>query len=362
MNIYDTYFMLAAVRELPPEHTFFKSRYFPTDTALDVFGTSRVLADYAEATTKKAPFVLPRVGGIPVERDGFSTYDLEPANISVSIPLTMDQLTKRGFGESLLSGATPAERAQYFLIHDLEQLSAMISRTEEVLAVQTIIDNGCVMRHLTDRAGVYKDIPVKFYDGEDNPACFTPSATWTHSTYSNGTWTPGNWYADICAMVSMLVRKGRSAREIIVASDVGEFLMSDGWVLAMLDNRRAEMGRIEPEALTEYVYELGTFSFNGRALTILVSDGTYEENGADVAYVPDGTVIVTAPNSGKGLYGAVTQNEADGNPVTYAGTRIPQRIFTQRPPVNEVQLTARPLFVPQRSNPWISAKKVFGNS
>lgn len=162
MNIYDTYFMLAAVRELPPEHTFFKSRYFPTDTALDVFGTSRVLADYTEATTKKAPFVLPRVGGIPVERDGFSTYDLEPANISVSIPLTMDQLTKRGFGESLLSGATPAERAQYFLVHDLEQLSAMISRTEEVLAVQTMIDNGCVMRHLTDRAGVYKDIPVKF--------------------------------------------------------------------------------------------------------------------------------------------------------------------------------------------------------
>lgn len=160
----------------------------------------------------------------------------------------------------------------------------------------------------------------------------------------------------------MLVRKGRSAREIIVASDVGEFLMSDGWVLAMLDNRRAEMGRIAPEALTEYVYELGTFSFNGRALTILVSDGTYEENGADVAYVPDGTVIVTAPNSGKGLYGAVTQNEADGNPMTYAGTRVPQRIFTQRPPTNEVQLTARPLFVPRRSNPWISAKKVLGNS
>ena len=46
MDIYSTYYMLAAVKELRPEHTFFKRRYFPTNTTMDVFGTAQGLADY----------------------------------------------------------------------------------------------------------------------------------------------------------------------------------------------------------------------------------------------------------------------------------------------------------------------------
>lgn len=361
MDIYSTYFMLAAVQEIPLEHTFFKNRYFPTDNAMDIFGTSRVLADYREESQKRAPFVLPRIGSIPGTREGFSTAELEPANIAASMPLTLDQLQSRGFGESLLSQATPAERERHFLVHDLQDLSMRISRSEELLAVQTILNNGTTMRHRTDRAGVYEDIGVKFYEGSDNPALFTPSATWTHSTYANGTWTPGNWYADICTMVHELSQSGRPVREILVAQDVGDFLMEDGWVLAMLDNRRVEMGRINPSELTEFVYELGSFNFKGRVLPILVSDGTYEdENGQDTAYVPAGTVIAIAPNVGRGLYGAVTQMETDGHFHTYAGKRIPQHIFTVRPPARETQLSCRPLFVPNRINPWRVAKNVLG--
>ena len=66
LNIYDTHYMLAAVQEMPLEHTFFKNRYFPTDTAMDVFGTSKVLGDYREGTQKIAPFVVPRIGSLPV--------------------------------------------------------------------------------------------------------------------------------------------------------------------------------------------------------------------------------------------------------------------------------------------------------
>lgn len=360
MDIYSTYFMLAAVREIPLEQTFFKRRYFPTDVAMDIFGTSRVLADYKEDSQKRAPFVLPRIGSIPGTRDGFSTAELEPANIAISMPLTLDQLQQRGFGESLLSQATPAERAQHFLVNDLAELSARISRTEELLAVKTMIDNGCIMRHRTDKADVYEDVGVQFYEGVNNPSLFTPASTWAHSTLSSGTWTPGNWYDDICAMIHKLTQSGRPVREILVAQDVGDFLMTDGWVLAMLDNRRVELGRIAPTELTEYVYEIGSFNFKGRILPILVSDGTYEENGTDVPYVPAGTVIATAPNCGRGLYGAVTQMEADGNFHTYAGTRVPQHIFTIRPPAKETQLTSRPLFVPNRPNPWCVAKNVLG--
>lgn len=72
MDIYSTYYMLAAVKELPPEHTFFKRRYFPTNETMDVFGTTKVLADYAEGSQRRAPFVLPRIGSVSIAREGYS--------------------------------------------------------------------------------------------------------------------------------------------------------------------------------------------------------------------------------------------------------------------------------------------------
>lgn len=361
MNIYDTYYMLAAVTELTPEHTFFKNRYFPTNSTLDIFGTSRVLIDYKETKQKRAPFVLPRIGAVSVGREGFSTYDLEPGHISISKPLTLDHLKNRGFGESLLSTATPADRAKMLLMGDLQDLSDRITRTEEWLAIETMLNNGCIMRHRTEKEDVYEDIPVTFYDGEDNLALFTPAAPWTHSTLNaDGSVTPGNWYWDIIKKTKMLTRKGKPATDLLVSSDVGEFLLEDVWVQKILDNRRMEFGRIDPSTLTEYVTHLGSFNFMGRKLDILINDGTYEdENGKDVPYIADGSVIITAPNCGKGLYGGVTQLEKDGEYHTYAGTRVPQHLFTIQPPVKETKLSAKPLYVPKRPSPWSVAKKVF---
>ena len=357
MNIYDTIYMLAAVEELTPEPNFFKNRYFPTDDEMDVFATSKVLADYKEGNRKAAPFVMPRIGPLPVGRDGYSTYELEPANIAISKPLTIDQLHKRGFGESILSSVTPEERARRLLLGDLSDLSARITRTEEWLACATMLDNGCVMRHRSDNPDIYDDIPVQFYDGENNPALFTPGTPWTHGTDEH---TPGNWYFDIRTMIEMLTKRGRPATDLVVSHDVGEFLMADPWIQYMMDNRRADYGAINPEALTPYVISLGRFNFGGRRLEIFVNDGTFEDaDGNDTPFLAEGSAIVTAPNCGKGLYGAVTQKEMDNQWHTHAGKRVPNHISTIKPPMDETDLSCCPLFVPKTTSPWTAAKNVF---
>lgn len=359
MDIHNTYYMLATVSELPLEHTFFRNHFFPTNQELDIFGTAKVLADYKEQHNRMAPFVLPRVGPIAVGREGFSTAELEPANISVSMPITEDQLKNRGFGESLMSTLTPEDRSKRLQMNDLSELSARISRREEWLAVQTMLNNGCVMKHETGVKDVYEDVPVTFYEGEENPAAYKVTDGWTHSEYANNGWKIGSWYRDLCNMIKMLTHKGLPAREIIVSTDVGEFLMEDPWIIAMLDNRRVEMGRLAPEELTEFVTSLGVINFDGRKLDVLVSDGTYEdENGEDKPYIDKETVLVSAPGCGKGLYGGVTQLERDGEYHTYAGMRVPNYIFTLTPPVKETVLTSKPLFVPVRPNPWVSATNV----
>ncbi|MCC8156351.1 MAG: major capsid protein [Oscillospiraceae bacterium] len=361
MDIYDTLYMLAAVNEIEPEQSFYKPRYFPTDQSIDVFGTSKVLIDYKENNHRAATFVMPRIGALPVGRDGYSTYELEPPYIGVSKPLTIEQMTRRGFGESILSTLTPADRENSYLMGDLQDLSDRITRREEWLACQTMLDNGCTMRHYSDNPDVYDDVDVQFYDGDDNPALFTPESAWTHTVKNDdGTLTIGNWYYDICEMIRMLTRRGRPATELLVSNDVGEFLQEDFWILMMMDNRRSEYGAINPDALTEYVTSLGTFNFGGRRLDILVNDGTFEDfDGTETPYLAEGSAIVTAPGCGKGLYGAVTQMEQDGHFHSYAGTRVPQHIFTIRPPVKEVQVVSRPLLVPKTGSPWTVAKNVF---
>lgn len=357
MTIYDVLYMLAAIEELTPEPTFFKRRYFPTDLTMDVFGGSKVLADYKEGNRKAAPFVLPRIGPLPVGRDGFSTYELEPGNISISKPLTIDQLTKRNFGESIMSTATPEMRARVLLMGDLSDLSARVTRREEWLACETMLNNGCIMRHQSDDPEIYEDIPVQFYDGKNNPALFTPAKPWEHGKDEH---TPGTFYWDIIQMIKMLTRRGKPATELVVANDVGNFLMEDPWIQYMMDNRRADYGAINPEALTEYVTSLGRFNFGGRKLEILVNDGTFEdEKGKDVPFLELGSAVVTAPNCGKGLYGAVTQKEMDNKWHTHAGTRVPNYISTIVPPADETVVSCRPLFVPKTVSPWTAAKKVF---
>ena len=362
MNPFNTYFLQAAIETLPIEHSFFRDRYFPTDETMDVFGTSHVLADYREVSQKIAPFVLPRIGAIPATRTGFSVYDLEPMNIAVSMPLTIDNLIPRGFGEALMSAATPADRARRLIVEDLAELNRMVGRAEELLAVQTILDNGATMFHRTDDKDIGEDISVKFYDGVNNPTAYTPLNNWAHSTKSGETWTKGNWYGDLCAMVRSARQRGVRLTEFMLSNDVATWLLDDGWFLAMLDNRRIEMGRLAPEILTDDVVELGYISVDGADMRILYHIGVYENAaGSTVSFLPAGTVIGISPDVGRGLYGGVTlMDPRTENFYTVAGRRVAEAIVTQRPPARETCVYSKPLFVPRRKAPWMVAKNVFG--
>ena len=160
-------------------------------------------------------------------------------------------------------------------------------------------------------------------------------------------------------MIKLLVKRGRPATEMLMGNDVGNFIMEDPWVLKMMDIRHADYGAINPEAMTEYVTSLGRFNFGGRRLELIVNDGTFEDhNGVETPFLDPTSIVITAPNCGKGLYGAVTQKEMDNQWHTYAGTRVPNRLSTIVPPADETICSSRPLFVPKTMCPWQSAKNV----
>ena len=129
LNFFDTYTLMAVERRAVPRQTFFRDRYFGTDDG-DIFNSDKVLTEYMDGDRKMAAFVGPRVGAIPMERVGYEIHEFEPAAIGVSRELSVDDLTKRGFGEAIYANSTPAQRAARLVQNDLVDMDNRIIRTE----------------------------------------------------------------------------------------------------------------------------------------------------------------------------------------------------------------------------------------
>ena len=97
LNFFDTYVLMAIAEEIVPQQTFFRDRYFPTGER-DIFACDKVLTEYSKGDRKMAAFVSARAGDIPMDRIGYAIHEYQPAFIAPSRLLTLDDLTKRGFG------------------------------------------------------------------------------------------------------------------------------------------------------------------------------------------------------------------------------------------------------------------------
>jgi hypothetical protein len=141
LNFFDNIILATAVEEVVPAVGFFKDRYFPTGAG-DIFKADKVITEYRDGDRKLAAFVAPRVGDIPMTRRGYEITSIQPAYIAPSRLLTLDELTKRGFGEAIYPGMDEQQRAARLLVDDMADMDARITRREEWMAAQTMINNG----------------------------------------------------------------------------------------------------------------------------------------------------------------------------------------------------------------------------
>lgn len=156
--IYRTVTMLAAIQAMPTHRTFLRDRYFPTTAPVngvseDIFPGEEVLVEYRNGSKKIAPCVMPRKGGITIEREGYKTFSYVPPFIAPQRSLTIDDLNKKGFGEQLFQNVTPQQRQAQILNRDLTEFDTMISGREEYMAAQCMLNNGYVLRHYADKYG-----------------------------------------------------------------------------------------------------------------------------------------------------------------------------------------------------------------
>lgn len=353
LNFFDTHTLLASVQQLEPLHTFLLDRYFPTNSATDVFATDDVLVEYKKGSKKASPFVAPRKGGITILRDGYTVKRFTPSYIAPKRTLTIDDLKKRGFGEALYSQLTPQQRQGVLMLRDLDELRQMNARRKEAMAAEVIFTNGCVMDEYVDDLHTFEEKEVRFYDSATNPAVYTPSAYWS-TTEASGK----QIINDIAAMIKMLTTRGLAATEVLVASDVADVILANEWILKLLDNRNYQIGGVDPTILPSGVAKICRLNIKGHMIDFLCYEDTYTEiDGSVKSFIPSGHIAVGAPGAGRTIYGAVTQLEqADGEFHTYAGINVPKYLSDAQNNVRELILTSAPLCMPNNENPFITAK------
>jgi len=351
IDLFDTYYMIGMMQEVVPKQTFFRDRYFPTNPSVDVFAADKVLVEYKDGDRKMAPFVVPRAGDIAIARAGYEVSEFEPAHILPSRILTLDDLNRRGFGEALYAGSTPAERAVALQLQDLTDLDNRISRREEWIASQTMINNGCSMVAYIDNQTTGQIYDIFYYDKTgSNPALYTVSDEWDNM---------GNFWSDVETMCAQLADRGLPVLDLVVGSDVGQYIQTDEKTSKRLDNRRSEFGTIAPKNLSPGVSWLGRLNFGGFELDIFSVRETYvDTNGITQKYFPSKSAMVTAPNCGHMMYAQITQIELDNEFHTFAQTRVPKFIVDRDKETRKLRLGSRPMAAPNQKTPWIYAPNV----
>ena len=348
-NFLETHTLLMAVEQLNHPVTFLRDRYFPTNAATDIFSTDDVLVEYRDGTKKLAPFVAPRKGGVAILRNGYHMERYTPPFVAPKRPISADDLKKRGFGEALYTRLTPEQRQQALILKDAEELGELITRREEAMAAETMLTNGCVMKHIADDADITDEQEIRFYTGDANPAAYTPASKWDAAG--------ANIIADLGAMARMLTRKGLRASDLICSPDVADAIVNNKQIQKLLDLKRYELGSVEPETLPAGAAIMARLNINGRMISVISYDETYtDDDGNDKPFIPTGKCILTAPACGRTLYGAVTQVEqADGEFHTYAGRRVPKYLFNAEGNTRSLTISSRPLMIPNNKNPFIVA-------
>jgi hypothetical protein len=299
-----------------------------------------------------AAFVEPRAGSIPVDRRGYEISELAPPYIAPSRVLTIDDLKKRGFGESIPAGSTQAQRATRIVLQDMIDLDRRITRREEWMCVQVMLTNGCEMQQYIDAET--KGIPLRIrYFEEASDHTYTVATKWDSPA--------GKFFADVEAMCWKLAKRGLQVADLILGSQAAQAVCDIEKVQRLLDNRNMTFGTLAPR-VENYagVAYIGSLIFGGFTLNILnVLHSYVDDDNSTKTFFPATSAMVTAPGCGRLMYGQVTQIDY-GQEIhsTYAFPRVPKLTVDQPADTRSIRLAARPLPAPNNYCPYIYAENV----
>lgn len=145
INIDDTRTLLGVVeRSFKPTTTLIDT-FFPEEKT---FITEYVEMEYRKGARRMAPFVVPGTKGVNLARTGTNVRTYKAPLMKPKRVTEASDIMRRGFGETVYSQRTPAERAQEMRARDMAELIESCVRRQEWMAAQVLINGSCRLKVL----------------------------------------------------------------------------------------------------------------------------------------------------------------------------------------------------------------------
>ena len=341
--------LIRTVKKLYPVVQFFKNRYFPDGP---VYYSEKALIETKNKGRKIAPFVVPVVGGIVMESEGYRAREIEAPYIAPKMPITAKELEQKAFGESPESERTPEDRENEIEAEHLDDLRQSIFRRMESMCTSIITDGRIVMNHYAsaEDAATNTNPDVKllqFYDDQfDNRHKMgKPFADMTASEK----------IMELYKMAAKLKKRGFKATDMVMTSDVSMLLMTDEKFLDFYDKSKVNIGSIDSKELPDGVTYNGSININGIVMSMFTYDNDFEDlDGAIKEMLPAGTIAFLHPEMGETVYAQVTFVK-DGNFRSYADKIVPRVVADEKNNMMEVQTFSRPVPYPFHWDSWLVA-------
>jgi hypothetical protein len=340
ISIDETRTMIEAVRDTPPLPTFLRRTFFGGGNR--TFLTEHIDFDYYKGNLAMAPFVAPRVGGIPMEREGFETHTLKIPKISPERVITPDNLSNRGLGEAVYSSKTPEQRAIEMQAEDYNYLDRAISLREEWMC-RELLFKGAIDIDGEAESGNKVEFHVDYRF--TNRIALTGSSLWTNPSAKPFEQLM-EWRKDI------VEKSGIDPNVLLMRSETAMMLIDHPNFLKYHDIMRYNFGKIEPVIKEPLVRLFGHLPLVGA--DVYTYDASYMDpvTKAMTPFVPDNEVLfVSTTTQGRMFYGAVTYM-AGKEFQTVALPRVPQVFTDDYSSVRTLRLSARPLPMPVNVDGW----------
>lgn len=347
--IRETYKLVKTVKKMYPVVQFLKDRYFPDGP---VYYSEKALIEFKKKGRKIAPFVIPLVNGIVMEKDGYRTDIVDAPYIAPKRVITAKELEQKAFGESPESGRSPEQRENELESEFIDDNRISILRRHEKMCADILLTGQVIMKHYATAEDAAKgenyDFKyLRFYEGEfKNKYKFTKKFK---------DMTTAEKIQEFYKMATVLRNRGVRATDIVMTSDVSMLLMSDKDFLEFYNKAKVNIGEINPTELPDGVVSNGSININGVVMTLFTYDEIYEDlDGEEKAILPAGTIAFLQPNMGTTVYAQVTFYTKDGF-KSYAEKIVPRLVGDEKSNMAEVQAFSRPVMYPNDMDGWLVA-------
>lgn len=234
IDIFKTRTMLRALEQMLLPKLFLRDMFFRTVTRSL---TQYVDIDIIKGKRRLAPFVSPLKEGKQVERIGYSTNTIEPPYLKPKMITTAQDFLNRSAGENLYDGAKSAQqKAAEQIGKDLVELNQIIDRREEWMASQALT---------TGKIQVVGD-------GVNREIDFLMDASHIIALGAGSRWNEGTSdpLADLKTWKRLIAKDSGLVPDIVIMGESAwdEFIKNAA-VVAALDTRRVDLGKIDPRAL-----------------------------------------------------------------------------------------------------------------